>query len=348
MGNSVEPSGRLLLQLLNIVLTVSVTTPWGQDDILLVERWHKVLPLGDDLSVGVELVLGVLVKRLLDGFQKLWNVSLDRVQRNRYLFTSVSSHCQGRVLGQVLWTNLQSDWNTLKLPVGELPTRRVVCSEIGDSTHLRGRQLLLQLGTSLVQLLFDLLGGLVGNTNRNDHDLVLRHSWRNHQSLVVGVDHHHDTNDSSRQTPRSLVSKNLWMLRTKRVFHRNAEHLGEVLTQVVRGSTLNTSSTGWNVTFTCGGVQSSSKLLVLGLDTLYHRNSNISPLVKICWYQPEKSRSLSTVTPMSLASSILASDLTSCFGSSLAAKSTTVGSKVARNSWIFSPVKTTLPVELDK
>lgn len=50
-------------------------------------------------------------------------------------------------------------------------------------------------------------------------------------------------------------------------------HLAEILTQAVRGSTLDTTAVGWNVTLNSCCVVTSSKLLVLGLPAANDRNS---------------------------------------------------------------------------
>ncbi|KAH3664938.1 hypothetical protein OGATHE_003753 [Ogataea polymorpha] len=157
--------------------------------------------------------------------------------------------------------------------VGEFPSWRVVVSEVGDRTDIGLFESRVQLGASFVELVLNLLRGLVSDTNRNDHHLVLSHPWRNDQTLVVGMDHHHDTNNSGRKTPRRLMCIYFRMLWTKRVLNRDVEHLGEVLAEVVRGGTLNTPAGGWDVSFASGGVQTSGKLLVLSLNTLYDRNS---------------------------------------------------------------------------
>ena len=62
-------------------------------------------------------------------------------------------------------------------------------------------------------------------------------------------------------------------LTTSLSFVGDVEHLGEVLTQAVRGGGLNSTTVGGNEGFDGGGVETSSKLFFLGLSTLDHGNS---------------------------------------------------------------------------
>lgn len=101
--------------------------------------------------------------------------------------------------------------------------------------------------------------------------LYTGHSWRQHQASVVPVNHCHDTDRSGSQSPWVLI--HVLLLLRVRVLNHNLKHLGEVLTQMMRGAPLNGTATGADVGLHCCGEDSTSKLLFLRLATSHDRNS---------------------------------------------------------------------------
>ena len=84
------------------------------------------------------------------------------------------------------------------------------------------------------------------------------------------MDHDHDTERSRRQSPRVLVDISLFVFtRTSLVgvFNGNVKHLGEVLTEVVGRSSLDTTTGCRDESLDSGGVVSSGEFLLDGLDT---------------------------------------------------------------------------------
>src|SRR4051794_178432 len=57
------------------------------------------------------------------------------------------------------------------------------------------------------------------------------------------------------------------------IFDSNVKHLAEILSQAMRGSTLDASSVRWNVSLNCCGIISSGELLLFRLSTSNDRNS---------------------------------------------------------------------------
>ena len=92
--------------------------------------------------------------------------------------------------------------------------------------------------------------------------IVSNTRWQN-KTVIVTMNHSQDTNSTSCETPRVLIDvlflTSLWSLEL------NAEHLGEVLSQVMRCSCLNSSSTCAYVRLNSRGPISPSELFFLGL-----------------------------------------------------------------------------------
>jgi hypothetical protein len=63
--------------------------------------------------------------------------------------------------------------------------------------------------------------------------------------------------------------------RRVRILNNNVEHFGEVLTQAMRGTTLNGTTSGGDESLDSSSVQTTSKSFLLGLDTLHNRKSKV-------------------------------------------------------------------------
>lgn len=95
------------------------------------------------------------------------------------------------------------------------------------------------------------------------------------------MEQHTNSNGTSCETPRSLISK-LFLLAF--ILKDDVGHLGEILTQIVRCGTLNCSSILWNHCLNCCSVVATWKLLQLTLLAFYHWNCEyffISTLVEL-------------------------------------------------------------------
>lgn len=158
----------------------------------------------------------------------------------------------------------------LKFPVVELPTRGVTFTEVGTGLDTNLRKSVNKILARIVDVRSLLVGGLGSDSNGNDDDLNGRHTRRQHQSLVIAMNHDHDTNRSRRQTPAVLPDEQLVDATASSsvgVFYDNVEHLGEVLSQAVRSASLDTASRSWDEAFDGGGVETSGELLLFRLDT---------------------------------------------------------------------------------
>jgi hypothetical protein len=80
----------------------------------------------------------------------------------------------------------------------------------------------------------------------NDDGLDFGNSWGKDKTFVVAVLHHHDTDRSGGEAPTCLPNQFLFLLF---VFEFNTKHLGEVLAQIVAGSSLNGTSILINPSF---------------------------------------------------------------------------------------------------
>jgi hypothetical protein len=155
----------------------------------------------------------------------------------------------------------------LKLPVGVLEARGVTLPQVSLSLDTDLNKVLRDTVRLVVKLLTLLVRRLCGNTGRNNDDLELSNTGRENETLVVSVDHNHHTNRPRRETPRVLPDLELVSSRVRRVLNGDTEHLGEVLTKAVGGSSLDTATSGRDETLDGGGVETSGELLLLRLDT---------------------------------------------------------------------------------
>ena len=123
--------------LLDLFLAVSVLTPWGQDHVLLVQLCHELIPVCGCLRLLIESVQSVLVHVTLDLFQKLSQWLNNTVLRKLEFFTIVPEDASDFILLHILWTQLNSDWNTLKFPVIVFPAWVVIVSVVVMNSDIR-------------------------------------------------------------------------------------------------------------------------------------------------------------------------------------------------------------------
>ena len=159
--------------------------------------------------------------------------------------------------------DLQSDGNSLQLPVVVLPAGAVVLPQVGPHPHPRLLQLLLVLQTLGVQRLPVLLLQVVGEAAGDDDHLDAGHPGGQHQAVVVGVHHHHHTDSPGGDAP--AVLEHVLLGPGLGVLERQLEHLAEALAEVVTGGALDSSARHRYEGLHCGGVVSPGKLLLLCL-----------------------------------------------------------------------------------
>lgn len=154
-----------------------------------------------------------------------------------------------------------------ELPVGVLESRGVSLPEIGLGPHSSSDELLLDPERLVLHLVLDLLGRVLVDTSGDDDDLELGDARGKDESLVVSVDHDHDSDTPRRESPTVLPHVELLSGRTTGVLDGDVEHLGEVLSEAVRRSTLDSSSGGRDESLDGRRVESSGELLLLRLDS---------------------------------------------------------------------------------
>lgn len=164
-----------------------------------------------------------------------------------------------------------------------LETWSVTISLVRLSSDVNALEILDELVDGLVNLSPDLGRDLGGHTGGDDDDLDRSHSRRGNETLIVSVSHDHDSDRSSRKTPRVLpdVHRRSGL---GGVLDFDVEHLGEVLTETVRRRSLDTSTGRRDKTLDGGGEETTGKLFVHRLDTLHHGHGEkllVDPSVKI-------------------------------------------------------------------
>merc|ERR1711935_1101220 len=92
--------------------------------------------------------------------------------------------------------------------------------------------------------------GLRYTTWCNDH-LYFGNSWRQYESLIITMHHDHHSNSSSSDTPTVLMYVHFFSSCRIWVFECDVKHFTEVLPQVMAGGSLNSPTTGPNISFNC-------------------------------------------------------------------------------------------------
>ena len=163
----------------------------------------------------------------------------------------------------------------LLFPVVELPAGGVPIAQICLCADIGGAKALSKLLTFIINSFAFLVSRLRGDTARHDNDLDTSYPWRENESLVIAVDHNHDTNAPGRQTPRILPDVDLALTDgVIGVLYEDIKHvrIGKVGSKAVRGGTLNTTTRSGDEPFNGGGVEAASEFLLFGLDTWNDRD----------------------------------------------------------------------------
>lgn len=163
----------------------------------------------------------------------------------------------------------------LLLPIIELPARGVPITQICLGADICGAEALSEFLALVINPFAFLVGSLRGDTTRHDDGLNTSYPWRKNESLVIAVDHDHNTNSPGRQTPGILPDIDLaFPDRVVRVLYKDIKHvrIGEVGSKTMRGAALNTTTRGGYEPFDSGSVEATSKFLLFGLDTRDDRN----------------------------------------------------------------------------
>lgn len=90
-----------------------------------------------------------------------------------------------------------NDWVYLLFPVVELPARGVPITQICLGADIGSAEALSELLTFIIDSLAFLVGRLGSDTTRHDDDLDTSYLWWKDESLVIAVDHDHNTDRPS-------------------------------------------------------------------------------------------------------------------------------------------------------
>jgi hypothetical protein len=114
-----------------------VLTPWGQHDVLLVQLGHEFFPSCGCFLLLVQSVYGILIHVVLDLFEQFSQGLHKTVLRKLNFFTIVSEDTSHFVLFNILWTEFDSNWNTLEFPMVVFPTWVIIVSVVIMNSDIR-------------------------------------------------------------------------------------------------------------------------------------------------------------------------------------------------------------------
>lgn len=152
------------------------------------------------------------------------------------------------------------------LPIIELESGSVDITKIGFGLDANLLQLLSKLLTFIVDGFPLLIRSLGGNTARDNDSLDSSDTRGKDQTLVITVGHNHDTDRPGGQTPRVLPDIDFALpRRIVGILNDDVEHFRarEVLSETVRGGSLDTTSGSGDEPFDSGSVQSTGEFLLL-------------------------------------------------------------------------------------
>ena len=167
---------------------------------------------------------------LLDLVQQRADAADEAVHRDAELFACVAAGHQHLRLLQVFRPNLEAQRDTAKLPLGELPARRVRVAIVEVDADPAGDELLLDLARLGEHRLLPVATG-----NRHDDDLVGRNPRRQHEPAVVAVHHDGGAHEPRRHAPRCAPHV---LDRFVARLEGDIERLREILSEVVRRARL--------------------------------------------------------------------------------------------------------------
>lgn len=157
----------------------------------------------------------------------------------------------------------------LLLPIVELVTGSVPVAKICLCANADLLKLARKVRTGIVDSGTLLVSRLGGDAARDDDNLDRGNPGREDKTLVVSVDHDHDADRACGETPRVLPDESLGPAGgICRILDGDIEHLRarEVLSEAVRGRTLNSTAGGGDEALDGSCVETPGELLLLGLN----------------------------------------------------------------------------------
>mmetsp|Transcript_16690 Transcript_16690/g.27253 ORF Transcript_16690/g.27253 Transcript_16690/m.27253 type:complete len:413 (+) Transcript_16690:299-1537(+) len=253
------------------------TTPGGEDEIVKFEVGDKVFPFGDLDQVIIAELQCLGEHALLHLIQLLGNSLSQIINANINLFTTETNHQTHLFVLQITRTNLDTDWHTLLLPMSILPTGVVDRTIIQLASNI----LILQLLENASTIILEVLQWMLLTNNGHNHRLQWGNLRGQDQSGIISMDHNHNTNSTSGQSPTRLpcnLSLALFILII------DIKHLTKVLSQMMTRGTLNRTSSHWHIRLYRSSRMPTGKLLLLSLVPRNNRHSQqllINPTIQI-------------------------------------------------------------------
>ena len=215
------------------------------------------------IYVGVAECLGLEEDVLLNVLEQVHHVFYDAVKADGRLFKCVATHNLDSILFVVASTHNQTHGHTLQFVVGKLEARALVVGVIILDADTEFSQLV----DHGAQLITDGLQLFAAFADRYDNHLDRSELRRKYQSVVVAVGHDERTDKAGRHTPGGSP----YILRLVILVQEgNVKRLGEVLTQEVAGSALQSLAVLHHC-FDGIGVQCACKALGFALYALEYR-----------------------------------------------------------------------------
>mmetsp|Transcript_4968 Transcript_4968/g.12067 ORF Transcript_4968/g.12067 Transcript_4968/m.12067 type:complete len:440 (+) Transcript_4968:100-1419(+) len=237
---------RLLLRLvLDHLFALRIAAEGHEDELALVEVRAEVLPLVHrnqpliSLLQGAVVHLGVdIIEGALDVLDEFGDIARDL---SRFGIRDVSLGHDERALLNVHGPELDAQGDALHLPVVELPAWGMV-TLIKLDANARLRELHVEIHCGVFHLVpLRVRAGSLQADSHNDHLEASNWRWQ-HQAFVVTMHHGHYADRSLRDAPRVLIRKLLLLPRSViGILELDLEHLREVLAEVVRRCTLNST-----------------------------------------------------------------------------------------------------------
>mmetsp|Transcript_22026 Transcript_22026/g.74075 ORF Transcript_22026/g.74075 Transcript_22026/m.74075 type:complete len:439 (+) Transcript_22026:276-1592(+) len=258
--------GLLLGHVLDLVLPLLLVAEGRAHHVGPVQRRDEVFPLGHVDDARVALGGGAREQVVLHLHQAEGHLLQERGQRDGHLGGRVVAAHEGHLLGrEVPGADLHAERHPLELPVRVLAARGVV----GAQVRLAPDAGALQLGGHILGARVH--GGLIHVLARDgdDHHLHRRDARREHEALVVRVDHDHHA-DGARGEPPGVLPRYGLLLVSGGVL--DVEDLSEVLPEAVRGGALDAAARVRDEALHGRGVVAPGKLLLLRLAPLDHRH----------------------------------------------------------------------------
>lgn len=190
--------------LLDLVFAFLPQAEGDEADVLGVQSGDEGGPGGDLLGVGAEVVGGAGVEVALDGGEERGDLGAERGDGDLALAVfagDVAAGGRDEVAGGFAGAEFEPEGHAFEFPVVELPAGGIALARVGFDADVGGPEHGCERVDLVVESGFLVVGRVLRYADGDDDDLVFGDLRRDDKTAVVAVDHHHDANDSCRETP---------------------------------------------------------------------------------------------------------------------------------------------------